>query len=120
MVLLLPNVHSPFTLQNIFTFQYGATSTKFTSKCIDKERNLHSNMVLLLPDDNIVAQADQVVFTFQYGATSTSPFSSFTHSFPRFTFQYGATSTSPFSSFTHSFPRFTFQYGATSTLHQLR
>ena len=54
-----------------FTFQYGATSTIFSSSFSD----------------------NPPLFTFQYGATSTIKFNNYKIEQYKFTFQYGATST---------------------------
>ena len=65
------NIFLLTSLNFIFTFQYGATSTCACSNC----------------------KFVELSFTFQYGATSTR--NSFHHFFDifKFTFQYGATST---------------------------
>ena len=58
-------------LTMVFTFQYGATSTKYYWECYDSDSE----------------------FTFQYGATSTFSSILYLHVDSSFTFQYGATST---------------------------
>ena len=94
MELLLRNITLNFlVIVNIFTFQYGATSTiEFQTM-----RKFYST------------------FTFQYGATSTNKLPIHSNKETKFTFQYGATSTQAYKFVIDREIKFTFQYGATST-----